>query len=135
MLSARVVDDLGAIDLGALEGPLARQVLVLTRPDRPTPRRLTEGLGHENVEWGAAKGQAELVGVLPDDARLPAETIEHIATWLATQLDGDPGEVVAVGRISAVLAAGTEDEVVERAVRLGFRGPVRRGRRTSSSGG
>ncbi len=119
VLSAETVADLGTLDLTKVSPPLARRTLVLVRDDRPTPSRLARALGTEHVEWGVAEGQADLVDVLPDQARLPEAAIAMVLGWLLGNFGASPTTVTPVVREQAVVAANATTPVVERAVRLG----------------
>jgi alpha-beta hydrolase superfamily lysophospholipase len=118
VLTPEVVADLAG--LRVVQGRrLADRVLVLTRTDRPRPRRLVEALGTD-AEWADAVGQAELVDVLPDDAVLPRATIDHITNWVAEAVGSTAAPVVGVGRAEARLRADVGVAgVVERPVALG----------------
>jgi alpha-beta hydrolase superfamily lysophospholipase len=118
VLTPEVVADLAG--LRVVQGcRLADRVLVLTRTDRPRPRRLVEALGTD-AEWAEAAGQAELVDVLPDDAVLPRATIDHITRWVAEAIGTVRAPILPVGRSDARLGVGAGAvTVVERPVELG----------------
>jgi alpha-beta hydrolase superfamily lysophospholipase len=120
VLSAEAMDHLGALDMTTLDQPLARRTLVLVRDDRPTPSRLRQSLGTEDVEWGVAVGQADLVDVLPDLAVQPEEAIDTVAKWLTGALGAEPQTIVPVVRDEAMVSPPCDGTLVcERTVRLG----------------
>ena len=84
--------DLRSLDLARTTGPLARRLLVLTRPDRPAAR-LTQRLTLSHVEWADATGQADLMDYGPPWQALPFDTIARVASWLA---DGAPVQAQAI---------------------------------------
>ena len=74
--------DLRSLDLTRTTGPLARRLLVLTRPDRFS-KRLADHLALPHVQWTEATGQAELMDVGPPAQALPLATMAKIAHWTA----------------------------------------------------
>jgi alpha/beta superfamily hydrolase len=74
--------ELRSIDLTRTAGPLARRLLVLTRPGRSVGR-LAQRLAMPHVEWADATGQAELMDFGPPEQALPLDTIVRVATWVA----------------------------------------------------
>ncbi|HUI03330.1 MAG TPA: hypothetical protein VLZ77_07295 [Acidimicrobiales bacterium] len=117
VLDAQAVTALRAIKVGAVS-PLARRVLVLTRPG-PAPARLQEALAGEDVTWGEATGQAELIDAESPHQVLPDVAIDRIAGWLSSGAGTRP---VAVGRAEPAGPRALEGPfagVVERPVSLG----------------
>jgi len=72
---------LRSLDLTRTTGPLARRLLVLTRPDRSAAR--LERLAMPHAEWAQATGQADLMDYGPPEQALPLQTIARVATWVA----------------------------------------------------
>ena len=113
------VKSLGDLDLGRMEGTLAKRTLVLTPPTMSRPRRLQRRLEGCAVDWQEATGQKELL-----DSALqatPFETIARTADWLSDALHGDPvGLVLPDLNPNAVVDRPTlGGPVVERPVELG----------------
>jgi dienelactone hydrolase len=104
VFAAATARDLRSLDLARTTGPLARRVLVLTRPDR-SARRLADRLAMSHVEWTEATGQADLMDYGPPQQALPMDTIARVATWIA---DNAPPQAQPVQRAapagSAVVA-------------------------------
>jgi len=65
-------------------GPIAPEVLVLTRVDRPVDRLISSRLSLAHVTWGTLDGQSSLVDVEPYEARIPETDLAKIVTWLCT---------------------------------------------------
>jgi dienelactone hydrolase len=82
IFSPETARDLRSLDLSATTGPLARRVLVLTRPDRSSAR-LARRLAMAHVEWAEATGQAELMDYGPPVQALPGTTIARVAQWVS----------------------------------------------------
>jgi pimeloyl-ACP methyl ester carboxylesterase len=92
-------NDIRALDVTRSSGPLARHVLVLTRPSR-RKRALETGLDMPHVEWADAIGQAELMDVCSPYQELPLETMDRIVKWV-TRIPSSP-----TGSIRVPPAAG-----------------------------
>jgi pimeloyl-ACP methyl ester carboxylesterase len=123
LLPAPLVEELDELDMTGLPGPLAGQVLMLARSDRPVNRRLRARLSLEACEWGEAVGQAELVDVLPDNAVLPVEALAGMAAWLERSLDGEPTTMTPVAVTSATVAVDPGGQPIrEHAIRMGPHG-------------
>lgn len=82
IFSAATARELRSLDLARTTGPLARRVLVLTRPDRSVGR-LADRLALSHVEWAEAVGQADLMDYGPPQQALPLDTIARVANWIA----------------------------------------------------
>jgi alpha-beta hydrolase superfamily lysophospholipase len=82
LLSAETVRDLGRLDLPALSAPLARRLLILTRPDRPKDRGTLGSLPAASVEFADAPDQSELMDVGSPYQVLPQASIDRITDWL-----------------------------------------------------
>ena len=94
LYSAETVAALEQLDVAKLgEGALARRVLVLTRPERPTPKALKNRLAAADVEWGFAHGQPELLDVPMTDSILPEQSMGQIIDYLSTH-SGPPQAVM-----------------------------------------
>jgi alpha-beta hydrolase superfamily lysophospholipase len=112
------VISLRELELPYEAGGLARRTLVLTPPESPRPRRLTQRLEGTEVEWMEATGQAALLD--PPVQEPPYETIERVARWLADALAGPAGPVVPPVSGPAVVGQdGDGQAIVERPVTLG----------------
>jgi len=84
MLFAREsVIALSELQLDRTVGPLASQVLVLTRSDRRLDQSISHRFSLPHVTWGTVDGQPSLVDVEPYAARIPEADLEKIVTWLA----------------------------------------------------
>lgn len=117
--SADTVEALSRIDLLKIEDRMADRVLVLEDPDKPRSSRLGKRLGGVNVHWGSAVGQAALLD--PPRQETPWESIDRVATWLATSFDGDePVEVIVPESRAAIVGTDTSGEpITEQPVGLG----------------
>lgn len=87
LFDAPTVHDLRSLDLSKTAGPLARKILVLSRPDRASDR-LAKRLDLPHVEFAEASGQAELMDVGSPNQVMPYDAIEHIGNWIATIAPG-----------------------------------------------
>lgn len=139
-----------ATDLRALtptlpqeRGP-ARRTLVLTRTDRPLPRRVRAGLARDGVEWGPAEGQGELLDLPMTHNVVPRSTVAAITAWLVSspaddreqRADADrPSEptssTTSVDRVTLDPEGRPGGALTETVVRLGPAGLV--GVRTTSA--
>ena len=88
-----VIADLRRFRLNAFERPVARRVLVLTRPDGRANPAATETLGSDSVEHDEAIGQEALMDVRPPFQKVPHDTISRVVDWMAK---GSGDEVVPV---------------------------------------
>jgi len=76
------VAEMSALAIEELPVPLAPHVLALLRPGRPPRRGLIERLSKENIEFGTAAQQDELLSVWTDRAVVPEATTATIVAWL-----------------------------------------------------
>lgn len=83
LFDAATVRDLSSLDIGRTAGPLARKVLVLSRPDRLSGR-LAKRLDLPHVDWAEASGQAELMDVGSPNQVLPYQAIDRIGEWVTS---------------------------------------------------
>lgn len=83
----QVVRDLRALRLDGFAAPLARRLLVLTRPDRDTAHDVMATLAWESVEHGEALGQEALMDVGPPFQKLPHASIQRVVDWVAAGAD------------------------------------------------
>ena len=120
LFDPRTAADLSRLDLAKTEGPLAKRILVLSRPDRP-PDALKKRLDGANVEWSEATGQAELMDVGSPDQVIPYQLIGHMSDWIAraspdvlTELQVPAGPENATVGISSCGA-----NILEKAVSIG----------------
>lgn len=120
VFEAATVQELRSLDLGRTVGPLARRVLVLTRPDRERGR-LADRLDLPHVEWLEATGQAELMDVGSPNQVMPYGDIERIAGWVGRQSPVTPSPVtVPLQAGDAVVARAVDGtRVIETPTRLG----------------
>jgi len=107
VLSAETVADLGTLDLTKVSPPShgGPSCWFETTGRR---RRAREGSRHRARRVGVAEGQADLVDVLPDQARLP----ERPSPWCRMapgQLRASPTTVTPVVARAAVVAAKRHD--------------------------
>lgn len=78
------VASLRTLDLAALpQPPRAGRMLLLTRDDRPFPRRAAQTLAGPHVVSGAATGQALLLDVPPSEATVPEASLAEVVAWVA----------------------------------------------------
>lgn len=120
VLSPETAAELGALSFERIEDPPARRSLVLTRPDRADEADLIGRHCGSGTTFGQARGQAELVDVLPDLAQLPLTTIDEIAGWLRDAIEERPARVARRSPDCAVVAttpSGTQ--IIERVVQMG----------------
>jgi alpha-beta hydrolase superfamily lysophospholipase len=113
---------LSALSIAALEPPLAKRTLVLTRPDRSRDRSLRELLSIPDTDWHDALGQAELLDVASLLDKVPYETIDAIERWLSGIFDERRTSMDFPGPTwqSAVVGRDRNNRaVVEQVVHLG----------------
>jgi alpha-beta hydrolase superfamily lysophospholipase len=117
---AATVAELGTLSIAAADGPLARRVLVLVRPDRTANKAMKQRLELEAVEWAEATGQAELVDVEPFEVQEPVAALDRVVAW-ATSVVGTESATFSCPAV--VSATVDHDEgtggIVERIVTLG----------------
>ncbi|MFZ0248363.1 MAG: hypothetical protein WAL61_00345 [Acidimicrobiales bacterium] len=120
VFGAETVAAMRSLDIGSVEGPLAKQVLVLAREVQPQGGKAIERFVTErSAERWATHGQELLVDVRPDFAQVPVLDVEAVTAWLADVLAGERTEVTLPRRDEAVVGAGDSGPVVERIVSLG----------------
>jgi len=126
VFTRETVEELSAISLTDIDSAIAREVLVLTRPDRAFNNKTRAHLDATNViTWGEAVGQAELLDELELlDDKIPTEAVAHIVswlTWLTERLPAPPTEPRALPELptTAVLRHDARGDVTECPVRLG----------------
>jgi len=95
---------LSELQLERTVGPLASQVLVLTRIDRRLDHSISRRLSLPHVTWGTVDGQPSLVDVPPSAARIPEADLEKIVTWLAGTPHTNPVRVARRHCIRSVVA-------------------------------
>lgn len=121
VLRPSTLAELRGLRLDAFDRPVARRVLVLSRPDRRPPPGTTAGLGSEVVEHAEAVGQADLMDVPAPWQVLPTGAVRHIAAWAAAGAGG-PAVRLRPPPVAgpAVVAHGPGGEpVVEEPVAVG----------------
>jgi alpha-beta hydrolase superfamily lysophospholipase len=107
------VADLRMLRLDALRGPVARRVLVLTRPDRHADPAVTATLGSESVEHEEADGQEALMDVPPPFQKRPCATIERVVDWVSK---GSGDAVVPVRPVRQAGSATVGHDTVGRPI-------------------
>jgi alpha-beta hydrolase superfamily lysophospholipase len=108
------------LNLERLDHAVARNVLVLSRPNRNGHRNLTDRLGKEAVDYRPCPEQPRLMDVEPPYEDVPYRDIETVTEWVSQEHE-EPSAPVQVpeGRDHAVVgqdAAGRP--ITERAVSL-----------------
>jgi alpha-beta hydrolase superfamily lysophospholipase len=88
VLSAAAAGELGQLDLAAIDRPMAHAVLALVREGQSLPPKLAARLEAEGAIVRPCAEQSAFIDVLPDDAVLPFETLEGIASWFDATLHG-----------------------------------------------
>jgi len=119
VFSPQTVKELRELRIDRTTGPLASQVLVLTRPDRQVDQGLVNRLSGAHVTWDVVEGQDTLVDVEPVDARIPEAALDRIVAWLESPPHAPPCTVARVHDDRAIV--GTDDRgrpIVERPAML-----------------
>lgn len=114
------VEGLGGLDLAAMDGTLAKRILVLVPPGTSRPRVLQRRLDGLDVEWQEATGQDLLLDSHTQTP--PMSTIDRVVDWLAAGLQGPPVTLADVPVGAATATVGTTPAglpVVEHTVHLG----------------
>ena len=119
-------------DPGSAEtGRLAQNVLLLTRSERASDRKLAERFSVPQVEWREIAGQPELLDVHDDWPIVPLDGIATVAEWLdrAMPRTASPVATLPAGEVTVTISpdgpssvrvpAGARMPVRERTVRLG----------------
>ncbi|MGH8994521.1 MAG: alpha/beta fold hydrolase [Acidimicrobiales bacterium] len=117
LCSAQTVGQISALRLPLGGQPLARRILVLTRPDRACPEEAVTGLSRHDVVWREAEGQANLFDVEASLQQVPTGTIAGITSWLAGSVAGPRHRVTLYSKAEAVF--GSPSTMIERLVHLG----------------
>jgi alpha-beta hydrolase superfamily lysophospholipase len=111
---------LSSLDLGIVEGPLAKKILVLARETNSQGKGALERFAAARpVERGVAHGQERLVDVEPFAAEIPLSGVETVTAWLSETLEGKRVAVSLPRRDGAVVGGGDAGPIVERVVSLG----------------
>jgi dienelactone hydrolase len=122
VFGAETVAGLNTLDLGSLDGGLARRLLVLAREAQPGGTGALERfVAAQRAERWVAHGQEHLVDVKPDAAQVPEADLEAVTAWLRDALGGERVPVSVPGRNQILVreAGGDAGPVVERVVALG----------------
>ena len=106
--------EMSALAIEALPVPLAANVLALLRPGRPPRRGLFERLAKENIEFGTAAQQDELLSVWTARAVVPEDTIAAIVGWLDRVAPSAVSPFHVAARTAATLSGPGHGTVVER---------------------
>jgi alpha-beta hydrolase superfamily lysophospholipase len=120
---APTVSELRKLDLSRGTGPLARQVLVLQRTDRPSAA-LSSRLDMPHVEWTEATGQADLMEAGAAYGAVPYKAIDAISSWVSrtAPVAGTDIEIPAPARTAAVARTGLGAPLFETPTFLGRTG-------------
>jgi len=119
VFALQTVTDLRKLRIDHTTGPLARQLLVLARRDRPVDQAMANRLSGGHVSWDVVDGQDALVDVEPVDSKVPETTLDRIVVWLAAAPKGPLLPVAGMHDDRAIV--GTDDlgrPIVERPVAL-----------------
>jgi alpha-beta hydrolase superfamily lysophospholipase len=87
------VAEFHGLNLENLDQAVARNVLVLSRPNRNVHRNLTDRLGKESVDYRPCPEQPRLMDVEPPFEDIPYGDIETVMDWVSQQNDGFPAPV------------------------------------------
>jgi alpha-beta hydrolase superfamily lysophospholipase len=82
-----VVDELTALDFAKFEGSMAKNVLVLTRKDRPAKKQVTKQLSMPNVEVDPTVDSHDVI--YQDVGGVLRDPVDRIVKWVRTLLDGE----------------------------------------------
>jgi alpha/beta superfamily hydrolase len=137
--AADTAGDLRSIELVALEGPVARRALVLTRADE-APAALSPAFAG-SLDRGTATGLSDLLDDGHGPRLVPAAAIETIAAWLSEGAARDsraltlpePRPAATVSVRVTMRDGASEQAVEERPIRIGPAGLF--GIRTDPVGG
>jgi alpha-beta hydrolase superfamily lysophospholipase len=111
--------ELEELNLEGVELPLARRCLVLVREDRPVGPLLSRWRAEPSVDWKPARGQSELIEVLPNDSKVPWATLETLTRWFDQVMPAPRASVTVRAQPETVIRAPGSVAVRERALRLG----------------
>ncbi len=115
------VKALADLAIKTVHGPLAERTLVLVPPELSRPPALVRRLAGTAVEWGEATGQDRLLDSNVQEP--PLGTIDRLADWFASVLDGDPVPIERPRRPTAVVGhTETGRPLEEHTVSLGPQG-------------
>ncbi|MDQ2839353.1 MAG: alpha/beta hydrolase [Actinomycetota bacterium] len=121
--SAETAAELRSLDVASLgPGPIASQLLVIVRDDRPPPRGLRKRLAGPGVEWAATGEQLDLLDVPMTESAVPAQTMARVVDWLAERSTGHPQRISQVLVPTVTFRNDTGVLVSERVVELGSAG-------------
>jgi len=119
VFAPETVADLRDLRIDRATGPLASEVLVLTRRGRPIDKAVVDRLSDYPVTWDFVDGQDTLVDVEPFAARIPEADLDRIVAWLAA---GPKAPTLPISRAYDGHAVVAIDErgrpIVERPVTL-----------------
>jgi len=119
VFAPQTVTDLRQLRIDRTTGPLASQVLVLTRRDRPVDQGMSDRLSRAHVSWDVVDGQNTLVDVEPIAAKVHEADLDRIVACLAALPHAPPRTVGRVHDDRAIV--GTDDRgrpIVERPAML-----------------
>jgi dienelactone hydrolase len=108
------------LDLGKTSGPVAKRVLVLTRPEAPRGR-LEARLDMPHVDWAEASDQEELLETGSAYGAVAYASLERVLIWVSHSYASEPlpWQVPATPEAVEVPVPGAPAKVRERALRLG----------------
>jgi pimeloyl-ACP methyl ester carboxylesterase len=120
---AGTVADLRQLDLSRQQGPFARRMLVLTRPDRPSGS-LDSRSDLPHVEWTEADGQSELMEAGSDYGAIAYAAIAKVVEWVSNVAPktASPLRAPSPAGSAVVAGAGTAAPVLETPMFLGQTG-------------
>ena len=107
------VAHMSALAIEALPVPLAPSVLALTRPERPPRDSFIERLSKENIEFGAAPGQDDLLSAWTVRSVVPRGTMASIVAWVEREAPLTVCPFRLVARATAMLNGPAYEAVVE----------------------
>ncbi len=108
------VAQMSALTIQSLPVPLAPSVLALMRPERPLRGSFLERLSKENVEFGVASGQDDLLSAWTVRSVVPWNTMASIVAWLERVAPLAAHPLHVAGRATARLNTPGRKAMVER---------------------
>jgi pimeloyl-ACP methyl ester carboxylesterase len=124
-VSPELLDEMSHLNLAGTDGVLADKVLLLTRSERVSDRKLVTRLALVSPEHRELTGQPKLLDVSTPTQVVPAEAVAAVADWLDQVMPRSccPITVPAERDVTARVSQGDDEVgVVERGVLLGQAG-------------
>ncbi|XAS77951.1 alpha/beta hydrolase family protein [Dermatophilaceae bacterium Sec6.4] len=120
LYSAPTAAELRSLDVATLgPGPIAPQLLVVLREDRPAPRGLRKRLAGPDVEWAVTDEQPDLLDVPMTESAVPEKTLARVVDWLVARSTGHPQKISQVLTPTLTFRTDIGVRVSERVVALG----------------